>query len=364
MENLLKKIEELRERIGQAKKLLDIDRQAAILVEKKNLMTASDFWQNREEAVKIGQEVEALSKEVSAWDKISQDILELTELTALAEHETDNSMRDDLEKKYLEIAKSFSQMEFLIMFSGKYDYNNAVLSIHAGTGGVDAQDFASILERMYYRFSEQKNFKVEILERSVANEAGIKSVSILVSGPYAYGYLKSENGMHRLVRISPFDAEAMRHTSFALVEVVPEISEASDLEIRDEDIKMEFFHSSGPGGQNVNKTSSAVRIIHLPTKITVSCQTQRSQHQNREQAMKILKSKLRLLEEEKRLDETKKIKGATQTAGWGKQIRSYVMQPYQLVKDHRSNFETADINGVLDGNLTPFMEAYLRYLKK
>lgn len=251
-------------------------------------------------------------------------------------------------------------MEFFVLFNSKYDIYNAIVSIHAGTGGTDAQDWAQILERMYLRFVEKKNWQAEILDRSMGNEAGIKNVVIKISGRYAYGYLQSEGGVHRLVRISPFDAEAMRHTSFALVEVIPELPDTEDIKIIDEDLKIDLYRSSGPGGQNVNKTETAVRITHKPSGLVVACQSERSQLKNKENALKILRSKLFKLQEEAKEKEEKKLKGDIKRAEWGKQIRSYVMQPYQLVKDHRTNYEESDINNVLDGGIDKFIESYLR----
>ena len=365
MENLLKKIEELRERFLRTKGLLDIESQISESRAKKQLMNEPDFWNDREMAVAVGRRVEELDSEIKKWSDFADNVRELEELVALSVSENDNDFSDEALKKYEELEKEFDKLEFLLLFDGKYDSSNAIISIHSGTGGVDAQDFAEILERMLLRFSEKKKFGVEILDRNTGAEAGIKNSSFRVSGQYAYGYLKGESGVHRLVRISPFDAEAMRHTSFASIEVIPELPESEDLEIREEDVKMEFYHSSGPGGQNVNKTSSAVRLVHLPTKITVTCQTERSQHQNREIAFRILKAKLKHLEEERRDQEEKKLKGVNSSgAGWGRQIRSYVMQPYQMVKDHRSDHETSDIARVLDGDLDDFVEAYLRWLKK
>ena len=326
-------------------------------------MGKPDFWSNRAEAIKISKDLEALATEVNKWEDFKKEITDLEQLVAVAIKEKDNSISDDANQQYEELDKKFSELEFAVLFSGKYDQHNAILSIHAGTGGVDAQDWAQILERMFLRFVEKKGWQAEILDQTVGNEAGIKSVSLRIAGHWAYGYLRSEAGVHRLVRISPFDAEAMRHTSFALVEVIPELPEAANIEIKDSDLRIDVFRSSGPGGQSVNTTDSAVRLVHLPTGITITCQTQRSQHQNKETALKILKSKLYQLAEEKKTKEELKLRGQAQKAEWGKQIRSYVMQPYQMVKDHRTNYETSDIKAVLDGDLESFMEAYLRSQK-
>lgn len=326
-------------------------------------MNMPDFWQNREQAVIISKEVENEKKEIDKWECFQKEIVELEQLVAEAIRENDNSISDEMHNKYNELEKKFVDLEFVVLFSGKYDSNSAILAIHAGTGGVDAQDWAEILERMYLRFAEKQDWQVEILERTVGNEAGIKSINMKISGQWAYGYLRSEVGVHRLVRISPFDAESMRHTSFALVEIIPEFPEAETIDIKDSDLRIDVFRSSGPGGQSVNTTDSAVRIVHKPTNITVTCQTERSQHQNKETALKILKSKLfKLLEEEKEQIESK-LKGQVQKAEWGKQIRSYIMQPYQMVKDHRTNYETSDIKAVLDGDLNGFIEAYLKKVK-
>lgn len=360
MENLLKQIEELRERLLDIWGLLDIDKLKLKIQNSKFKVSEPDFWKEREKAVEITRELEETEKEISKWESLKKEITELEELVAVAAKEGDMSIVEDAHKKYQELKEKYEKLEFLVMFSGKYDKNNAILSIHAGTGGVDAQDWAEMLERMFLRFAEKKGWKATVLDQTVGAEAGIKSAAIKISGRWAYGYLKSESGVHRLVRISPFDAEQMRHTSFALVEVIPELPEAEEIKIKDEDLRIDVFRSSGPGGQSVNTTDSAVRIVHIPTNIVVACQTERSQHQNKETALKILKSKLFKLEEEEKEKKEKKIRGETQKAEWGKQIRSYVLQPYKMVKDHRTNCETADVDGVLDGELEPFMEAYLR----
>jgi len=360
MENLLKNIEILRERVIKTMALLYIDKKEGELNELKIKMNSPEFWDNKEKAVSVSQKAQELEKEILEWNNLRKNIRDLEELVAEAEELNDNSVQEEVLKQYKELKNKYEKLEFYVMFNGKYDEGNAILSIHAGTGGVDAQDWAEILERMFLRFAEKKNFKVDLIDRTLGQEAGIKNSTMHIKGRYAYGYLKSESGVHRLVRISPFDAEAMRHTSFALVEVIPELPEAEEIELLDSDLKIDVYKSSGPGGQGVNTTDSAVRITYLPEKITVSCQNERSQHQNKETALKILKAKLFKLEEEKREKEERKLKGDAQKAEWGKQIRSYVMQPYKMVKDHRTNFETQNIDKVLDGDLEEFMEEYLR----
>ncbi len=363
MENLLKKLNELRERFLKTKALLAIDRK---VVEEKELrlkMSAPDFWNDREAAVLVGQEVEELATEIKEWLEMETEIRDAEEMAALAQKELGGDMTEELEVKYEELEKKFSHLEFLSLFSGEYDHNNAYLSLHSGTGGVDAQDWTQMLERMYLRFSERQNWKVEILDQNYGNEAGLKSAMLRVVGPWAYGYLKSENGVHRLLRNSPFNADGLRQTSFALAEVIPEIKDDKTIIIKDEDIRLDVFRSSGPGGQSVNTTDSAVRLVHLPTGITISCQSERSQHQNKENAFKILKTKLFQLALEEKEAQEKKLKGELTKAEWGRQIRSYFMYGNRLVKDHRTNYETSNVDVVLDGDLEPFMEAYLRWLK-
>lgn len=361
MENLLKNIEELRERVLKTMRVLEIDRKEEEAREMKALMGQSGFWDDRSRAIEIAQKADELEKESVEWTDLSGLIRDLEELVAESRELGDESLAGEANLQYEKLKAKFEKLEFYVMFSGKYDIGNAIVSLHAGTGGVDAQDWAEILERMLLRFAEKKNWTVELVDRTPGNEAGIKSAVYRIKGRYAYGYLQSESGVHRLVRISPFDAEAMRHTSFALVEVIPELPDAQAIEIPGSDLKIDVYRSSGPGGQGVNTTDSAVRIRHLPTNIVVSCQNERSQHQNKETAMNILLAKLFKLEEEKRQAEESALRGEAQKAEWGKQIRSYVMQPYKLVKDHRTNFETQEIDRVLDGDLEEFMEAYLRF---
>jgi len=319
-------------------------------------MAAADFWTDQERAKKVSKKAADLNNELLTWEKLQNDLKELKDLNDLG----DENLHLEVEKKFDEIEKIFLSLEFNTLFAGSHDENNAIVSIHAGAGGTDAQDWAEMLFRLLTRFAEKKNWVVDVLWESRGEEAGFKSVTLRAAGRFAFGYLKSEAGVHRLVRISPFDAEKMRHTSFALVEVIPELEEISEIEIDPKDLRIDTFMSGGKGGQSVNTTYSAVRIVHLPTNITVQCQNERSQQQNKEVAMKILASKLHHKQEQELAAEKKKLRGEYKSAEWGNQIRSYVLQPYQLVKDHRTDFETSDTEAVLNGEILPFIEAYLR----
>jgi len=319
-------------------------------------MARPDFWNRPEEARALSKRASELQKEVGDWETLLRELEELKELSELGEEDP---------AKLAEIGERFRKMEFATMFSGPYDQANAIVSFHAGQGGTEANDWTAMLMRMVMRFCEGKEWDVQILDESRGEEVGYKSLTLRVTGRYAYGYLKSEAGVHRLVRISPFDAEKMRHTTFALIEVLPELDEVDQVvEIKPEDLRIDTFMAGGHGGQSVNTTYSAVRIVHLPTKISVQCQNERSQLQNRETAMKILKAKLLAIKMQERAKEHSELRGEYTSADWGNQIRSYVLQPYQLVKDHRTDHETSDTRGVLDGDLEPFMEAYLRHQLK
>jgi peptide chain release factor 2 len=295
-------------------------------------------------------------KVVNRWREMEKRSAEVAELISLG----DSSLEAEIQSEVDKLASRLDELELEAAFSGEYDARNAILSIHAGAGGTESQDWAQMLMRMYLRWAERRGYDAEILDISPGEEAGVKSVVIGVNGDYACGYLKSEHGVHRLVRLSPFDADHARHTSFALVEVLPEAEADVDVKIGSDDLRVDVFRASGPGGQHMQKTSSAVRLTHLPTRLVVTCQSERSQHQNKEIALKILRSRLLDVELARRAEERARLKGKRITAGWGNQIRSYVLHPYRMVKDHRTGYQTSDTDAVLDGELNGLMTAYLR----
>lgn len=356
----------LEKKVKKISGLLDLNASRIRVKQLEVEMSDGDFWKDQENAKIVSQEFDDLKKELHTWDTLCAEIQESLELITLSEHEktVDEQVISDLQKKYKEVEKQVSDLEFYILLGGKYDKRNAIIAIHAGAGGIDAQDWSEMLFRMLFRFCERKGWKTRIIEKAVGQEAGVKRVVFEVSGRYAYGYLQSEDGVHRLVRISPFDAEAMRHTSFSLIEVLPEFNEVDKVEIKEEDLRIDLFRSGGAGGQHVNKTDSAVRMVHKPTGITVVCQNERSQQQNRATALNYLKAKLHKLQQATQEAEKQKIRGEFSSAEWGSQIRSYVLHPYKLVKDHRTKYEVKDPGRVLDGNLTDFIEAYLRWKRK
>lgn len=294
--------------------------------------------------------------ELAEWSVLRQHISDTLELAEM----NDESLRSDLEREVESIESSVSHHEFTAMLSGKYDRGDALLAIHAGAGGTDSQDWAEMLERMYLRWAEMKNYKIEILDLTEGEEAGIKSITIAVDGRYAYGYLRSEKGVHRLVRLSPFDAAHRRHTSFALVEVLPQVEDDADVQINADDLRIDVYRSSSAGGQNVQKNATAIRLTHLPTGIVVTCQNERSQAQNRENAMRVLRARLLELKQQEQEEKIAELRGEYQKAEWGSQIRSYVLHPYQMVKDHRTDYETGNTQAVLNGDLDGFIEAYLK----
>ena len=320
-------------------------------------MEAPDFWGNPSQAQQAMKQFTPLKAEVESWRNFSRRLHDATELAQF----DDESLRAELETEIMSIEAELEKRSFTTMLSGKYDRDPAILAIHAGAGGTDSQDWAGMLERMYLRWAEQRGYQTEILDITEGEEAGIKSVTIAVDGDYAFGYLRSEKGVHRLVRLSPFDAAHRRHTSFALIEVLPQVAmDEAEINIDPADIKMDVFRSSGAGGQNVQKNATAVRITHIPTGIVVTCQNERSQSQNREFAMRILRARLLELKQAEKEEERAVLRGEYTKAEWGSQIRSYVLHPYQMVKDHRTDHETGNTQAVLDGELNEFMEAYLR----
>jgi len=301
-----------------------------------------------------------LQSEIADWRDLEHRLDELAGLAELAQADGDSSLVDELSREAQRISNELDKREFLLMLGGPHDANNAILAIHAGAGGVDAQDWAQMLQRMYMRWAERRGFSTEILDLTMGEEAGIKSVTIAIRGRYAYGYLKAERGVHRLVRLSPFDSAHRRHTSFALVEVMPEVENDVEVQINPDDLRIDIYHSSSHGGQNVQKVATAVRITHIPTGIVVTCQNERSQLQNRETAMSILRARLLERELERQEEERARLKGAHVSAEWGNQIRSYVLHPYNMVKDHRTDYETGNTAAVLDGEIDDFIEAYLK----
>ena len=312
-----------------------------------------------EASSKILQEMKNYKDKAESFDKLFENWQDLITLCDLGNEEEDTSVLGEVKSGVKELANQLETMKLDTLLSGQYDKNNAILTLHAGAGGTEAQDWASMLLRMYQRWAERKNFKVEELDFLAGEEAGVKSVTILIKGLNAYGYLKAEKGVHRLVRISPFDASGRRHTSFASLDVMPELDDDVEIDINPDELRIDTYRSSGAGGQHINKTDSAIRITHIPTGIVVSCQNERSQHKNKETAMKMLKAKLIELAELEQKKKMNEIQGDLMEIGWGSQIRSYVFHPYNMVKDHRTNFEVGNINAVMDGDLDGFINAYL-----
>jgi peptide chain release factor 2 len=323
-------------------------------------MAAPEFWDEPAIAQRTIKTANKLREEVESWGGFKRRIEDANELASMG----DESLRDELEKEIAGIEKELEKRSFTAMLSGRYDTEDALLAIHAGAGGTDSQDWAEMLQRMYLRWAEMRGFTTEIIDQTEGEEAGIKSVTIAVEGKYAFGYLRSEKGVHRLVRLSPFDAAHRRHTSFALVEVLPQIAmDDPEVEIDVNDLKIDVFKSSGAGGQSVQKNSTAVRITHIPTGIVVSCQNERSQLQNKENAMRVLRARLLEMKQAEKNEEVASLRGEYTKAEWGSQIRSYVLHPYQMVKDHRTDYEWGNTQAVLDGDLDDFMEAYLKQIK-
>ncbi|MPZ50159.1 MAG: peptide chain release factor 2 [Dehalococcoidia bacterium] len=350
----------LSERVAQALVRLDVAKleKEATNLEQETLKP--DFWSDQHAAQSAMRRLAQLNEIVNTWRTLEKRVDEARELFELALAESDVEMLAHVAQEAEAVEKELDTRELALAFGGPYDARSAVLAIHAGAGGTESQDWAEMLLRMYLRWCETHNYESEVLDSTLGEEAGVKSVTIEVKGPSAYGYLKSERGVHRLVRLSPFDSAHARHTSFALVEVMPEAEGEVELDIKPEDLKIDIYHSAGHGGQNVQKVATAVRITHLPTGIVVTCQNERSQGRNKELAMRVLEARLLEKQVEKRAEEQAKIKGEHIEAGWGNQIRSYVLHPYRMVKDHRTDYETSNANAVLDGDLDGFIQAYLK----
>jgi len=321
----------------------------------------TDFWDDRNKAQSILKEQASLKDSVESWQALNNDFDDVETLLELSKEENDAELKTEADLKYYEILEAVEKFEFKKVLGDVDDIRNAIVSINSGAGGTEAQDWADMLFRMYLRYAEGNGFKTQLLDLQDGDEAGIKSATIIVNGEYAYGYMKGESGVHRLVRISPFDSNKRRHTSFASVYVTPEVDDTIEIDIDDKDLRVDTFRASGKGGQHINKTDSAIRITHLPTNIVASCQNERSQHQNRANAMKILKAKLYEMEREKQKDLLDEKNATKMEIGWGSQIRSYVLHPYRMVKDHRTNFEDSNADAVLDGELEKLIKSYLLF---
>ncbi|MSQ14424.1 MAG: peptide chain release factor 2 [Dehalococcoidia bacterium] len=361
MEELIARLAAVSKRVSDAMVRLDVPEMEEDVRSLEKAANEPDFWDDSSAARVQMRRMASLNSRIEPWRSFERRAADVGQMIELVQEENaEESMGPELAAQVAELENEIGKLELQIGLSGEYDDKDAVLAIHSGAGGTEAQDWAQMLMRMYLRWAEDRGYKAEIIDVSHGEEAGIKSAMIEVSGPYAYGYLKSERGVHRLVRLSPFDADHARHTSFALVEVMPEPDDAVDIVINPDDIKMDAFRSSGAGGQNVQKTSTAVRITHIPSGIVVTCQNERSQLHNKDTALKVLKAKLIQADMEKRAEEQAIIKGEHISAGWGNQIRSYVLHPYKLVKDLRTGYETSDPDSVLNGGLDEMIDLYLR----
>ncbi|WP_194164444.1 peptide chain release factor 2 [Companilactobacillus mishanensis] len=354
-------ISEIEEKIINSGGLFDLENLEESIAENESRMTQNGFWDDHEKAQKLIDENNLLKDKYDNFKNLEQSSEDLSVLAELYQEDEDPELMEQLEDNLESINKEMQTYELTILLSEPYDSHNAILEIHPGAGGTESQDWGEMLLRMYERWADQHEFKVEFEDYQPGDVTGIKSVSIMITGPNAYGLLRSERGVHRLVRISPFDSAGRRHTSFASVDVMPELDDSIDVEINDDDLRVDVFRSSGAGGQHINKTSSAVRITHIPTGIVVSSQAQRSQLQNRQTAMSMLKAKLFQKEQEEQAKRNAEIKGEQMDIGWGSQIRSYVFHPYTMVKDHRSNYETGNGQAVMDGDLDQFIYAYLQW---
>ena len=346
--------------VNDLRDALSIEASEKRLAELEHQMTLPGFYDDQEKSQKVISEMGEVKNKLERFGKLSTQYEEAQTLLEMIEEENDPSLAAEGEEAVNGVEKSIDELQLMTMLNGEYDHSNAILTFHAGTGGTEAQDWAEMLYRMYNKWAQAHGMTVEVLDYQDGDEAGLKSASMMVKGANAYGLLKSENGVHRLVRVSPFDANARRQTSFASLEVMPELDNTIQVDIRPEDIEMQVYRSSGAGGQHINKTSSAVRLIHKPTGIVVNCQTQRSQFQNRDYAMEMLKAKLYQIAKQQHMDKIDDIKGVQNEIAWGHQIRSYVFMPYTMVKDHRTNYETGNVDAVMDGDIDEFIFAYLK----
>ncbi|MBI2990346.1 MAG: peptide chain release factor 2 [Candidatus Magasanikbacteria bacterium] len=363
MKEHVEKLSLLKQKVQDTWVLLGLDTMLAEMHVLEKEMQVPEFWQDQIHAKAVGKRHEQLRSEVEEWQHLRAEVEELLDFCHQLESNPDEALAEDLSQRIGQLEKEFQKLEFFVLLNGKHDTKNAIVTIHSGSGGTEAQDWAEMLRRMIMRYAEKKGWGITILDESRGQEAGIKSSVLRIEGRYAYGLLKSEHGTHRLVRISPFDAESMRHTSFALIEVIPEVESDKEISIDPKELRIDTFMSGGAGGQSVNTTYSAVRIVHIPTGITVQCQNERSQLQNRETALKILHSKLQQIQEAKEEEEKQKLRGEYKSPEWGNQIRSYVLHPYKMVKDLRTKFESNQPEDILDGNLDAFVEAYLKWIK-
>jgi len=360
IEEIKSKLKELGRRLSELRNYLDIEKNETRLKELEAKMTSPGFWDNQEKARSVILELKIARAIIDPYFQCRKGFDELGELIVIVDEKDEEDVKE-IEISLRKLEKDIGALEFKSLMNNEVDRNSAILSIHAGAGGTESCDWASMLLRMYSMWADSNNYKTEIIDMLSGEEAGVKSVVMIIEGPYAYGYLKSERGVHRLVRISPFDSNKRRHTSFASVDVIPEIDDNIEIDINESDLRIDTYRSSGAGGQHVNVTDSAVRITHIPTNIVVQCQNERSQHKNKSTAMKVLKAKLYELKMEERRKELEAEYAKKQKIEWGSQIRSYVMHPYSMVKDHRTNQETSNVNAIMDGRIDEFIEAFLKW---
>ena len=360
IDEILMELKNVKKQVAELKESVDFEKSTAELKEIEEMSQKPDFWNDIDSANKIMAKQKAIKNKIGGYIKVAQMFEDLEIETEIYKEEPTEETADDIRTSYENLVETLEKENMATLLSGEYDSNNAIMTFHAGAGGTEAQDWAMMLYRMYTRWAERHSFKTKVLDYLDGDEAGIKSAQILIEGSNAYGFLKSEAGVHRLVRISPFDSSGRRHTSFASIEVMPEIDDDCNIEINPQDLRIDTYRSGGAGGQHVNKTDSAVRITHIPTGVVVACQNERSQHQNKDVAMKVLRSKLIEIKEREHLEKIEDIKGVQKEIAWGSQIRSYVFMPYTMVKDHRTNFEMGNITAVMDGDIDGFINEYLK----